>query len=50
MLVEEIVMVGEGISEWASGFSLDKILIGDFSGFVAIFYLTVSIAIYSILI
>ena len=43
-------MVGEGISEWASGLSLDKILSGDFSGFVAIFYLIVSIAIYSILI
>ena len=43
-------MVGEGISEWASEFSLDKILSGDFSGFVAIFYLIVSIAIYSILI
>jgi hypothetical protein len=43
-------MVGEGISEWASGFSLDKILSGDFSGFVAIFYLVISIAIYSILI
>jgi len=43
-------MVGEGISEWASGFSLDKILSGDFSGFAAIFYLIVSIAIYSILI
>ena len=43
-------MVGEGISEWASEFSLDKILSGDFSGFAAIFYLVVSIAIYSILI
>lgn len=43
-------MVGEGISEWASGLSLDKILSGDFSGFVAIFYLIISIAIYSILI
>lgn len=43
-------MVGEGISEWASGFSLDKILSGDFSGFVAIFYLVISIATYSILI
>jgi len=43
-------MVGEGISEWASEFSLDKILSGDFSGFAAIFYLIVSIAIYSILI
>jgi hypothetical protein len=50
MLVEEIAMVGEGISEWTSGFSLDKILSGDLSGFVAIFYLVVSIAIYSILI
>jgi len=50
MLVEEIAMVGEGISEWASEFSLDKILSGDFSGFAAIFYLIVSIAIYSILI
>jgi hypothetical protein len=50
MLVEEIAMVGEGISEWASEFSLDKILSGDFSGFAAIFYLVVSIAIYSILI
>ena len=43
-------MVGEGISELASEFSLDKILSGDFSGFAAIFYLIVSIAIYSILI
>lgn len=43
-------MAGEGISEWASEFSLDKILSGDFSGFAAIFYLVVSIAIYSILI
>ncbi len=43
-------MVGEGISEWASGITIDKLLNGDFSVFVAIFYLVVSIAIYSILI
>ena len=43
-------MVGERLSEFASGFSIDKILIGDFSDFVAVFYLVASIAIYSILI
>ena len=43
-------MAFERLSELVSEFSLDKILSGDFSDFVAIFYLVISIAIYSILI
>ena len=43
-------MAFEKLSELVSEFSLDKILSGNFSDFVAIFYLVISIAIYSILI
>ena len=43
-------MVGERLSEFASGISIDKIMSGDFWVFVAVFYLVISIAIYSILI
>jgi len=43
-------MAFEKLSDLVSEFSLDKILSGNFSDFVAIFYLVISIAIYSILI
>jgi hypothetical protein len=37
-------------SDWANNFSLDTILSGDFSWLVPIFYLVISVAIYSIII
>ena len=43
-------MVGERISELLSGSSINNLLSGDFSSFIAIFYLVISMAIYSILI
>jgi len=43
-------MVFENFSDWLSQMSLEKILSGDFSAFLPIFYLIVSIAIYAILI
>jgi len=43
-------MVGERISELLSGSSINNLLSGDFSSLVAIFYLVISLAIYSILI
>ena len=38
------------ISEWASQLSLEKILSGDLTAFISIFYLVISIAVYSIII
>jgi hypothetical protein len=38
------------MSEWFNQFSLDKIIGGDFSIFIPIFYLAISIAVYAILI
>ena len=43
-------MALENFSEWASQVSLERILSGDLSAFVSIFYLIIAIAIYSILI
>ena len=43
-------MALEGISEWASEFSIKSVLSGDFSAMLPILYLVVSIAIYSIVI
>ncbi len=43
-------MVFEKFSEWASQFSIEDIFRGDFSSFVPLLYLAISIAIYSILI
>lgn len=43
-------MAFEGISEWASEFSIKNVLSGDFSAMLPILYLVVSIAIYSIII
>lgn len=43
-------MAFEGISEWASKFSLDSLAISDPSAFLSIIYLALSIAIYSIMI
>ncbi|UCD13769.1 MAG: hypothetical protein JSW60_09480 [Thermoplasmatales archaeon] len=40
----------ENFSEWASQISVDRILSGDLSAFVSLFYLIIAIAIYSILI
>ena len=43
-------MTVNSLSEWISNFSIEKILSGDFSWLVPIFYLVISIAIYSIII
>jgi hypothetical protein len=43
-------MVFENFSQWASQFSIEDLFHGDFSSFVPLLYLAVSIAIYSILI
>lgn len=43
-------MVFEKFSEWAAQFSIQDILRGDFSSFLPLLYLAISIAIYSILI
>jgi hypothetical protein len=43
-------MVFENFSEWATQFSIEDIFRGDFSSFVPLLYLAMSIAIYSILI
>jgi hypothetical protein len=43
-------MVFEKFSEWAAQFSIQDIFRGDFSAFVPLLYLAISIAIYSILI
>ena len=43
-------MALENFSEWTAQFSIDRILGGDFSAFISIFYLVIAIAIYSILI
>ena len=43
-------MAFEGFGEWAANFSLARILDGDFSELVPLFYLAVSIAVYSIII
>ncbi len=43
-------MALENFSEWTAQFSLDRIIGGDFSAFISIFYLVIAIAIYSILI
>jgi hypothetical protein len=43
-------MAFANFSDWVNNFSLDKILSGDFSWLVPIFYLVVSIAVYSIII
>jgi len=43
-------MAFENFSQWAGNFSLEEILSGDFSSFVPLFYLIITIAIYSILI
>ena len=43
-------MALEGLSEWASAFSMKNVLSGDLSAIVPILYLVVSIAIYSIII
>ncbi|MBE3122156.1 MAG: hypothetical protein IMZ43_02055 [Thermoplasmata archaeon] len=43
-------MVFEKFSEWAAQFSIEDIFRGDFSSFLPLLYLAVSIAIYSILI
>ena len=43
-------MVFEKFSEWAAQFSIEDIFRGDFSSFLPLLYLAISIAIYSILI
>jgi len=43
-------MALENLSDWASNLSLDKILSGDLSGIISIFYLALLIAIYSVVI
>ena len=43
-------MALEKFSEWTAQFSLDRIISGDFSALISIFYLVIAIAIYSILI
>ena len=43
-------MAFTNFSEWASNFSLDELLSGNFSSFVPLFYLAISIAVYSIII
>ena len=43
-------MVFEKFSEWATQFSIEDIFHGDFSSFLPLLYLAISIAIYSILI
>jgi len=43
-------MVLEKFSDWASQFSIEDVFHGDFSSFLPILYLTISITIYSILI
>ena len=43
-------MAFEAVSEWASHFSIQEVLNGDFSFFLPFFYLIISIAIYSVLI
>ena len=43
-------MVFEKFSEWASQFSIEDVFRGDFSSFIPLLYLAISIAIYSILI
>jgi hypothetical protein len=43
-------MAFETLSEWTSQFSLERILSGDFSVFLPIFFLVISIAMYSIII
>jgi len=43
-------MAFEGLGEWAANFSLASIIDGDFSELIPIFYLAISIAIYSIII